>query len=125
MTSHFKKIGVIGRYDDPRVYEPMTVLVRHLDASGIRVYAADTIDACLDLVREIVTEKTAAHVVDIVGVAVIGRTERDHRTERGRSPRSNLRRHSTGRTRIFDRSSKPFPPSRARISFLTRESQGA
>jgi len=69
MTSHFKKIGVIGRYDDPRVYEPMTVLVRHLDASGIRVYAADTID--VELAAERVPENELAASVDLL-IAVGG-----------------------------------------------------
>lgn len=47
MTSEFRSVAVLGRHEDPRVAEPMSVLVEHLAAAGIRVLA--TSDTTLDL----------------------------------------------------------------------------
>jgi NAD+ kinase len=40
MANQFHKVAVLGRHDDPRVREPMTVLAEHLTKSGIEVLAA-------------------------------------------------------------------------------------
>jgi NAD+ kinase len=37
MGSHFKKIAILGRREDPRVAEPMAQLVQHLTKAGIEV----------------------------------------------------------------------------------------
>ncbi len=47
MGSDFQKVAIIGRHDDPRVAEPMSLLVRHLEKAGIEVLAAD--EMALDL----------------------------------------------------------------------------
>lgn len=41
MSPEFQRIAVLGRRDDPRVVEPMAVLVRYLAERGIEVLAAD------------------------------------------------------------------------------------
>lgn len=41
MAKQFRKVAVLGRHDDPRVREPMTVLAEHLTEAGIEVLAAD------------------------------------------------------------------------------------
>lgn len=41
MPKQFRKVAVLGRHDDPRVREPMTVLAEHLTKAGIEVLAAD------------------------------------------------------------------------------------
>lgn len=69
MTSHFKKIGVLGRHEDPRVYEPMSALVEHLNASAIEVFAADSIRVELEATR--VPETELAARVDLI-IAVGG-----------------------------------------------------
>ena len=69
MNSHFQKIGVLGRHEDPRVAEPMRMLVRHLDSAGVRVFTADTVD--IDINAERVPESSLAEHVDLI-VAVGG-----------------------------------------------------
>jgi len=60
MGSDFQKVAVLGRHDDPRVAEPMTLLVRHLTKAGIEVFAAD--DMTIDLpVTRIAESKLAGH----------------------------------------------------------------
>lgn len=51
MGSDFQKVAVIGRHDDPRVAEPMTLLVRHLTKAGIEVFAADEMTIDLPVTR--------------------------------------------------------------------------
>ena len=41
---------------------------------------------------EIIVEQTAAHVVDVVSVAIVGEANRNDRFERGRTPRRDLQR---------------------------------
>jgi NAD+ kinase len=41
MAQQFRKVAVLGRQDDPRVREPMTLLADHLTKAGIEVLAAD------------------------------------------------------------------------------------
>ena len=69
MTTHFQKIGVLGRHEDPRVAGPMGTLVRHLVSAGVDVYTADTIDLDLELRR--VPESSLAEQVDLL-IAVGG-----------------------------------------------------
>lgn len=40
MGSEFSKVAILGRYDDPRVADPMSTLVTHLTKAGIEVIAA-------------------------------------------------------------------------------------
>ncbi|MDH3267175.1 MAG: NAD(+) kinase [Gammaproteobacteria bacterium] len=47
MDSKFKKVAMVGRHDDPRVAEPMTLLVKHLTKAGIEVLTAE--EMALDL----------------------------------------------------------------------------
>ena len=49
MGSEFQKVAVLGRRDDARVAEPMSVLVGHLTEAGIEVLAEDQV-AHADLV---------------------------------------------------------------------------
>ena len=56
MGSEFKKVAVLGRHDDPRVADPMTLLVGHLTKAGIEVFAADEMVLDLPVTR---VEKSA------------------------------------------------------------------
>ncbi len=69
MNSHFQKIGVLGRHEDPRVAEPMRLLVGHLESTGVHVFTADTVD--IDITAERVPESSLAEHVDLI-VAVGG-----------------------------------------------------
>lgn len=51
MGHAFQKIAVIGRHDDVRVAEPMSVLVQHLTKVGVDVLAADTNELDIDARR--------------------------------------------------------------------------
>ena len=44
MAEHFAKIAVLGRPQDPRVTEPITALVRHLNEAGCEVFVADELE---------------------------------------------------------------------------------
>ncbi len=39
--NEFQRIAVLGRHDDPRVVEPMQILVRYLTEQGVEVLASD------------------------------------------------------------------------------------
>jgi len=41
MATHFHKIAIVARPDDPRVAEPMQSLAAHLDAGGYEILTAD------------------------------------------------------------------------------------
>lgn len=59
MGSEFQTIAILGRHDDSRVAEPMSLLVEHLTKAGIEVIAAE--DMALDLpVRRVVESKLAS-----------------------------------------------------------------
>ncbi len=61
MGSEFEKVAVLGRHDDPRVADPMTLLVEHLTKAGIEVFAAE--EMTLDLaVSRVEKSALAAHV---------------------------------------------------------------
>ena len=64
MGSDFQKVAVIGRHDDPRVAEPMTLLVRHLTKAGIEVFAAD--DMTIDLPVTRIAESKLAGNADLM-----------------------------------------------------------
>jgi len=51
MGSEFKKVAIVGRHDDPRVAEPMSLLVTHLTKAGIEVLAADEMKLELPVTR--------------------------------------------------------------------------
>ncbi len=69
MTSHFNKIGILGRHDDPRVSEATAALVPHLTKSPVEVFAADTLALDVDVTR--VAEADLAAAVDLI-IAVGG-----------------------------------------------------
>jgi NAD+ kinase len=56
MGSEFEKVAVLGRHNDPRVADPMTLLVGHLTKAGIEVFAADEMVLDLPVTR---VEKSA------------------------------------------------------------------
>ncbi|MCH7821693.1 MAG: NAD(+) kinase [Proteobacteria bacterium] len=64
MGSDFQKVAVLGRHDDPRVAEPMTLLVRHLTKAGIEVFAAD--DMTIDLPVKRIAESELAVNADLM-----------------------------------------------------------
>ena len=64
MGSDFQKVAVLGRHDDPRVAEPMTLLVRHLTKAGIEVFAAD--DMTIDLPVKRIAESDLAVNADLM-----------------------------------------------------------
>jgi len=47
MSTEFQRVAVVGRHDDPRVAEPMRLLVTHLTKAGIEVLTAE--EMALDL----------------------------------------------------------------------------
>ncbi len=51
MAEHFAKIAVLGRPQDPRVTEPITTLVGHLNNAGREVFAADELTIDLPVTR--------------------------------------------------------------------------
>lgn len=69
MRSEFQKIAVIGRHEDERVAEPMSVLVTHLTKSGVEVLAAE--EMALDLPVSRVAEPALADNADLI-IAVGG-----------------------------------------------------
>ena len=64
MGSDFQKVAVLGRHADPRVAEPMTLLVRHLTKAGIEVFAAD--DMTIDLPVTRIAESKLAGNADLI-----------------------------------------------------------
>lgn len=56
MGKAFSTIAILGRHDDPRVAEPMTLLVEHLTTAGVKVIAADDLTLELDIERMPETE---------------------------------------------------------------------
>lgn len=51
MGNEFQKIAVLGRYEDPRVAEPMTAIAGYLTKAGVEVLAADDMPLELDASR--------------------------------------------------------------------------
>ncbi len=51
MEGEFSRIAILGRHEDPRVAEPMRVLVEHLAGVGVEVLAADSLKLALPVAR--------------------------------------------------------------------------
>jgi NAD+ kinase len=64
MSVEFKKVAVVGRHDDSRVAEPMTLLIEHLTKAGVAVVTAE--EMALDLPVERVNEMRLADSADLV-----------------------------------------------------------
>jgi NAD+ kinase len=64
MSVKFQKVAIVGRHDDSRVAEPMTLLVEHLTKAGVVVLAAE--EMALDLQVERVSTTQLAENADLV-----------------------------------------------------------
>jgi len=64
MGGEFQKVALLGRYDDPRLAEPMTSLALHLTKTGIDVFASDEITLDLPVTRT--PESSLAAQVDLM-----------------------------------------------------------
>lgn len=64
MSVKFQKVAVVGRHDDSRVSEPMTLLITHLTKAGVAVVTAE--DMALDLPVERVKKSELANHADLV-----------------------------------------------------------
>jgi NAD+ kinase len=64
MGNEFQKVAILGRHDDPRVAEAMTVLVDHLTKAGVEVLAAD--EMTLDIPVTRVAESTLSAQTDLI-----------------------------------------------------------
>ncbi len=51
MSTQFQRIAILGRHEDPRVAEPMQVLVKHLTKAGIEVLASEQLQLDLPVTR--------------------------------------------------------------------------
>ncbi|MDH4107366.1 MAG: NAD(+) kinase [Gammaproteobacteria bacterium] len=65
----FKTIAIVGRNDDPRVAEPMSLLAEHMSAAGVDVIAVRDIAA--ELPARQVSEKTISRHAELI-IAVGG-----------------------------------------------------
>ena len=66
MSKQFSKIAILGRYDDPRVSEPMTTLASHLTKAGVEVIAGDTISRDLPVAVTRLAEDALADQADLI-----------------------------------------------------------
>ena len=64
MGSQFKKVAILGRHADPRVSEPMSLLIRHLTEIGVEVLAGT--EMALDLPVTRMEETSLADAADII-----------------------------------------------------------
>ncbi len=64
MGSEFKKVAILGRHADPRVAEPMTLLVRHLAGAGVEVLAGK--DMALDVPVTRLEESSLSDAADLM-----------------------------------------------------------
>ena len=69
MDSLFKTIALVGRFDDPRVKDPVVSLVHHLRQQGLEIIVAE--DAVIDLDITRLPEAEIAASVDLI-IAVGG-----------------------------------------------------
>jgi len=69
MRTEFQKIAVIGRHDDERVADPLSVLVKHLTKSGAEVLVAE--EMTLDLPASRLAEDELPNNADLI-IAVGG-----------------------------------------------------
>ncbi|MDH3748099.1 MAG: NAD(+) kinase [Gammaproteobacteria bacterium] len=51
MGKEFQRVAILGRHDDPRVADPMSLLARHLTKQRIEVLATDNMSLDLDVTR--------------------------------------------------------------------------
>jgi len=69
MSETFQKVAIVGRYEDPRVAEPMTTLAEFLTASGVGVFALE--EAARSLSAEVADADMLADSADLI-IAVGG-----------------------------------------------------
>jgi NAD+ kinase len=69
MGSQFKKVAILGRHADPRVSEPMRLLIEHLTKVGVEVLAST--EMALDLAVTRMDEKSLPDAADLI-IAVGG-----------------------------------------------------
>ena len=65
MQQHFKRIGLLGRHDDPRVTEPMNALAGHLSDADVDIVTAESVDLPVERVPE---AELAANVDLIIAI---------------------------------------------------------
>ncbi len=65
MHQHFRRIGLLGRHDDPRVTEPMNALAEHLSHANVHIVAAESVDLPVERVPE---AELAANVDLIIAI---------------------------------------------------------
>ncbi len=65
MQQHFKRIGLLGRHDDPRVTEPMNALAGHLSHANVHIVAPDGVDLPVERIPE---AELAANVDLIIAI---------------------------------------------------------
>ena len=65
MQQHFKRIGLLGRHDDPRVTEPMNALAEHLSRANVHIAAAEPVDLPVERIPE---AELAANVDLIIAI---------------------------------------------------------
>jgi NAD+ kinase len=64
MATMFKKVAIMGRHEDPRVSEPMTVLAEYLSQSGVEVLAAEDMSLAIAATR--IPESDLAERADLI-----------------------------------------------------------
>ena len=64
MAAMFKKVAVLGRHEDPRVAEPITVLAEYLAQAGVEVLAADDMSIAIEAHR--LPESELAVTADLI-----------------------------------------------------------
>jgi NAD+ kinase len=64
MATDFQKVAILGRHEDSRVAEAMSILVGHLTKSGIEVLAVD--DLTLDISVTRIAESALAAEADLI-----------------------------------------------------------
>jgi NAD+ kinase len=64
MATDFQKVAILGRHQDSRVAEAMSILVEHLTKSGIEVLAVD--DLTLDISVTRIAESALAAEADLI-----------------------------------------------------------
>ena len=64
MATKFKKVAILGRHEDPRVAEPITVLAKYLGQSGVEVLAAEEMSLGIEARR--LPEEDLAVTADLI-----------------------------------------------------------
>jgi NAD+ kinase len=64
MTTMFKKVAILGRHEDPRVAEPITVLADYLGQAGVEVLAAE--DMSLVIAARRMPESELSEAADLI-----------------------------------------------------------